>query len=161
MKRFLVLGMLLSAVGVVNYAHAESTSGQVKDCSLQENKDIYPQLEGMLKEIGLTDSQKKDIAGIIQAEKGRVALLQKKAGESWNELMRVAFSPQNNQARYNQLVEKLNDLSKKVITEHAQMMHDISGKLTSEQREKILKLIPKIRRHGQSSGFGFGFGFGF
>jgi Spy/CpxP family protein refolding chaperone len=171
MKRFLVLGMLLSAVVAVNYAHAESNSGQVKespakevvkDCpiSLQENKDIYQQLEGMLKEVGLTDSQKKDIAGIIQAEKGRVALIQKKAGESWNELMGVSFAIHYSQSRYDLIVNNLSGLFKQVIEEHGQMMLKINGILTNQQREKVLKLLPKIRRHRQSSSFGFNFDFG-
>jgi Spy/CpxP family protein refolding chaperone len=172
MKRHLVIGaLLLSSIGMSYHVQAETTAGQQKelpvkelgkDCPQQEKADIYQQLETMLKEVGLNDAQKVDIAAIIQAEKGRVASIQKKIQVTYNELMRAAFTAQYDQAKYKANVDKLSVLYKQVIVEHSQMMRDINAKLTNEQREKILKLIPKKRRPQHASGFGFGFGnFGF
>lgn len=174
MKKYLVIVALLTFIGMSsmsNVVQAESVTSKTmdpptkevaKDCSQQGDSDIYMELEGMLKEVGLSDIQSKDIAGIVQAEKARVSAIQKNVEENYNELMRAAFTSQFNQSIYSSFIEKLSGLCRQIVIEHGQMMRDISAKLTNEQREKILKLIPNMKRPHRKSGFGFGFGnFGF
>jgi len=88
------------------------------------------QLQDLLGQVGLTDTQSKDIASIIQAEKSKVASLKKRIDENWNDLMRVSFAAQFNLSMYNTSIDRLSVLNKQVIMAHGQMLRDISAKLT-------------------------------
>lgn len=170
MKRLLVIVVLLSAaIGMRTIARAESTAEQGKElpgkeisrnCP-QEDMDIYRQLCNILKQLSLTEAQQKSIGEIMKAEKGKVEQLQNKIENAWDDLMRISFAAQYNEAQGKVIIDKLFVYSKDELTYHAQMMRDINSQLTASQQEQIQKLIPRNKpRQTRRSGFGWGWGQG-
>lgn len=109
----------------------------------------------MAQKLGLSDSQKQQIAGLLQAEQEKTAALRKQVEENRNQLQKAVFTLPFNEAAVKTLTVKQSELLADLILSWSRTGSEIAAVLTPEQRSQAEKLrLPMGPGSGQCFGCG-------
>lgn len=104
----------------------------------------------MAQELGLSDSQKKQVKELLKAEQEKSAPLRQQIEENREQLRKASLTAPFNEAAVRALAAKHAQLKTELIVSRARVGSEISALLTPEQRTQAEKLrLPTGSRHGQ------------
>jgi Spy/CpxP family protein refolding chaperone len=98
----------------------------------------------MAQELGLSESQKKQINALLKAEQEKSAPLREQIEENREQLRKASLTAPFNEAAVRELAAKQAQLKTELLVSHARVKSEISALLTPEQRARAEKLRPPM-----------------
>jgi len=107
-----------------------------KYCNKHDKKSAY-RMKKMVKKLGLSDEQAKQMQSIRDSYKEKMQSLRKKMKENKKQLREEMRAESMDQSKVKEIAQSTGDLKASKIILRAEMRNEIHKMLTKEQREKM------------------------